>query len=244
VRDDVAMRRTVSALGVALAAAVAPSGAPAEERADGAATTRHALSLGASSRDVVLGERVRLRGRLTRRPSGAGEAGRRVVLQADPFPFDGFRTVARTRTGERGGFAFSQRPRRNTRYRVAAPAQEVTTSPLTVYADLRGGVASFTSRGDSATVRIFIEVPSYARLPGRRAHVYLYHRDRPRGRHVGSALLQRGSGRRFTATVRFESGGLVSRNFAGFCIRETARDPWGRWRAIDRECGSRYVPKP
>lgn len=238
------MRRIVPALGLVLAAAAAPSAAPAYERADGAATSRHALSLTASSRDVVVGARVRLRGALTRQPGGAGAAGRRVVLQADPYPFGGFRTIARTRTGEAGRFSFSQRPRRNTRYRATAPAQDVTTSALTVYADLRGGILSFESRGDTATVRIFIDVPVYARLPGRRAHVYLYHRDRPRGRRVGSDRLVRGSGRRHTAAVRFSSRGLGQRNFAGFCIRESTRDPWGRWRRIDRECGSRYVPKP
>ena len=225
-----------------VAAAAGSPGAPASEGAESSATARHSLTLSASARDVRLGQRVRLRGRLTRAPSGSGVRDRRVALQADPYPFGEFRTIARTRTGDGGRFEFAHRPRRNTRYRAAT--QTVTTRAFTVYADLPGGVRSFTSSGDTATVRVFLDVPRYARLPGRRVHVYVYHRDRPRGRRVGSALLRRSTARRWTAAVRFSSRGLGDRNFAGFCIREPEPDPWGRPRRIDRLCGSSRLPKP
>jgi hypothetical protein len=230
------MRRRTLVVGAALLVALAA--------AAGAATARHTLSLGASADEVTVGDRVRLGGKLERRGSGAPVAGRRVALQADPFPFGEWRTVARTRTGERGRYRFAQRPRRNTRYRAIAGTTPLTaTGSLTVFADLAGAVRSFTIEGDRATVRAFIVVPRYAHLPGRRMHFYVYDRDRARGRHVGSAVLRRGSGRRWTAAVQFDASGVTARSYAGFCIREDEQDGWGRLRRIDRICGRAHVPK-
>jgi hypothetical protein len=209
----------------------------------GAGETRHVLSLSASAQDVVVGEPVKFEGELTRE-TGAPESGTRVLLQADAFPFERWRTVARERTDSRGAFSFTRRPRRNTRYRAIAQTNEPTvTRGLTVYADFRGGVRSFKVDEGEATVRVFLDVPSYGRLPSRRVHVYVFHRERPRGRHVGSAVLERVSRRRWAASVQFTADGLTRKNYAGMCIRETEQDGWGRLRSIDRHCGERFVRK-
>jgi hypothetical protein len=224
--------------GADAAASAGSHGAPGPPRADAAATR---ISFAASDRDVTLGRRVRFRGRLTR-PTAAR---RRVLLQADPVPYDRFRTVARTRTGGEGRFRLSHRPRRNTRYRaVARTDPRLTTRAVTVYADLAGGILYFRSLGgDRAAIRVFIDVPRYARLPGRRVQVYVAHDRRPTARRAGAALLRRSRGRRWTATVRFTMSGLGPRSYAIFCVRELEPDEWGRPRPIDRLCGRRRIAK-
>lgn len=210
----------------------------------GAGEEGHVLSLSASSQDVVVGSPVELEGRLVQRGSRAPAPGTRILLQADPFPFGGWRTVARRRTGVRGEYSFTRRPRRNTRYRTISQTNEpAVTGALTVFADFRGGVRSFVVEAGEATVRVFLDVPSYGRLPRRRVHVYVFHRERPRGRHVGTAVLERASRRRWTASVSFSGEGLGKKNYAGMCIRETEQDGWGRLRSIDRHCGEPFVRK-
>jgi hypothetical protein len=236
------MGRGLSLVGAA-AAALALVGPAAV--ADPAAQTASGgnLTFAVSADDVTLGQRVRLHGRMTR--SGTGWSGMRVAVQADPYPFGGWRTLTKVRTGEHGRFHFLHRPRRNTRYRAVADTSPLTaTTPLTVFAELPGGVRSFTVSGERATVRVVLVVPSYARLPGRRVHVYVFHRDRPRGRHVGSVLLRRTSAHRWSGAVHFNARWVTRRHYAFMCIRERTQDGWGRLGRVDRVCGRHRIRKP
>jgi hypothetical protein len=237
------MRRGLSLLGAAVAAlALAGPGAVADPEAQTAASGGN-LSFAVSADDVALGQEVHLQGRMTR--AGTGWSGMRVAIQADPYPFGAWRTLTRTRTGEHGRFHFLHRPHRNTRYRAVADTSPLTTtSPLTVFADLPGGVRSFRVSGERAIVRVFLLVPSYARLPGRRVHVYVFRPDRPRGSRVGSVLLQRTSAHRWSGAVHFKAGGVTRRSYAVMCIRERTQDGWGRLRRIDRVCGRHRIRKP
>lgn len=58
---------------------------------------------------------------------GQNRANRPVALQANPYPFRGFRDVAFTRTDSKGDYRFTAKPRRHTRYRTVSP------SPASVY---------------------------------------------------------------------------------------------------------------
>ena len=61
------------------------------------------------------------------RRRGKNHANQPVALQANPFPFRGFKDVAFTRTDANGAYRFTARPRRHTRYRTVSPR------PATIY---------------------------------------------------------------------------------------------------------------
>jgi hypothetical protein len=64
--------------------------------------------------------------------SGRAPAGRRIVVQADPFPFtEGFHTIATTKASGSGRFHVAVRPTHATRYR--AILQSVASRVITVY---------------------------------------------------------------------------------------------------------------
>ena len=81
------------------------------------------LSITARPSTVTFGGSVAISG--SRR--GQNRANRPVGLQANPFPFRGFRDAGFTRTDRQGDYTFTQRPARHTRYRVISP------SPASVY---------------------------------------------------------------------------------------------------------------
>lgn len=89
--------------GLTVAAAVLVAAAPAAARSP-------AVTLELKRDLVHVGDDTRAKGRLT----GAGDvSGRRIVLEADDWPFDGaYRKLAAARTGRDGRFAFVVRPGR------------------------------------------------------------------------------------------------------------------------------------
>ena len=73
------------------------------------------LSITTKPNPVVFGRTVALSGKLT----GAGHANKPVQVQADPFPYNGqYTTVATPTTAANGNWAASNKPDRNTNYRV------------------------------------------------------------------------------------------------------------------------------
>ncbi len=86
------------------------------------------LELSTAQRVLEWGESTRLEGRLTQ---GDEElSGETVVLEADPYPFQGdFEELETIETDEDGGFEFEASPEANTAYRVAAGELSETTSP-------------------------------------------------------------------------------------------------------------------
>jgi hypothetical protein len=87
------------------------------------------LSIKRGQKVVAYTRSVSISGRLsTHRP------GVRVLLQSDRWPFDSFRTVAGTKTGQHGGYRFKRGPVRGTRYRVVLKRRPAVGSrAVTVY---------------------------------------------------------------------------------------------------------------
>jgi hypothetical protein len=80
-----------------------------------AAPTGKQLTIGATPDPVVFGSSVAFSGH----PTGPGRAGKRVQLQADPFPYDGnYRHVTSVDTANNGAWSASDKPQVNTRYRA------------------------------------------------------------------------------------------------------------------------------
>jgi hypothetical protein len=99
--------------------------------------------------EIALGAGVTITGTL----AGAGEpppgspspaAGARLALQADPYPFRGYSTVARADATPDGTFSFAGiHPDRNTRLRVVLEAQPaVASAAIAVIVDPRVATAS------------------------------------------------------------------------------------------------------
>ncbi len=119
-------------------------------------TPRQPLGLGfvGSPNPVRAGRSTTLTGLL----SGTGNAGRQVVLQANPFPYtQGFQTVADPHvTSTTGGFAFPiLSVPVNTQYRVLLASRPEIASPIVVVgASVRVTTRTTTTRGRrSGTIR-------------------------------------------------------------------------------------------
>jgi hypothetical protein len=113
------MRRFVFLLAALLAVAATPVVAAKPPK-----TTR-TLTLSASPSTVVFGNATKLSGRLT----GSPVAGQDVKLQADGFPFNGFKQVATATTNSTGAYSFTQAPTLNTAYRATVKSKPSATSP-------------------------------------------------------------------------------------------------------------------
>lgn len=97
----------------------------------------HTLSAHLSAGEITLGHSATVSGTLV---SGAGPvAGAAVRLEASPFPYRGFVTLAHASSGPDGSFAFGGlRPDRNTRYRVVEAGPPASISPrLDLLVDVR-----------------------------------------------------------------------------------------------------------
>jgi hypothetical protein len=93
------------------------------------------LSASLSSGELRFGAPLSVSGRVGE--AGAGLGGVTLALQADAYPFHGFRTVARLASGADGAYAFvGVKLDRNTRLRVVAEgAPAVSSAPLAVTVD-------------------------------------------------------------------------------------------------------------
>lgn len=92
-------------------------------------TTPSDLSFAVSPNPVVFGRTVLLSGAL----GGPEIASVTVRLEANPYPFAGFKKVAETATDATGHYAFNQTPAVNTAYRTVASTKPATQSaPVTV----------------------------------------------------------------------------------------------------------------
>ena len=190
---------------------------------------------------MFLGERVRLRGRVTR--NGRGLAGRVVRLKGDPYPFgNGYRTLARTRTARDGRFSFVGPPRRNTRFRFTGAG---SSSPsVLVYADYPG-VERHSWRRGRLRMGFTIYAPFNTPGPGRRKiHFYLTQNGVSTMTLLASTRMRRISrgrmrGRAVARTRRPQRGERV-----WVCWREETSDGFGRPHPLDPVCGDGSVPTP
>ena len=100
----------------ALLALPAVAGAGHKPGHGGGGSNTPGLSIAADPGLIVFGGASTVSGRLT----GSGNGGQAVELQANPFPYPGFTTVATTTSASNGNYSFTVRPGLRTRYRVRA----------------------------------------------------------------------------------------------------------------------------
>jgi hypothetical protein len=94
-----------------------------------AAAAQPTLSIKRGKKIVQYTRSVSVSGRLSTRKGGV-----RVLLQSDRWPFDSFKTVAGTKTGDKGGYRFRRKPTLGTRYRVVLERNRAVRSrAVTVY---------------------------------------------------------------------------------------------------------------
>ena len=109
------MRRSTVVSLVLLTAVAVPVTAGASHKPGHGPGTAESLSIVAKPNPVVYGAAVTIDGRLT----SAARAGRNVILESDPFPYDdSFSNVGNVTTGASGNYSFTHLPGLNTRYRV------------------------------------------------------------------------------------------------------------------------------
>lgn len=112
------------------------------------------LSLGVA-RDTELGRAVRISGRLT---GTSRPGGQRVALVGDEHPFGGNTPVATTTTTATGTYAFTVRPRRNSRFQATAAG--ATSLVRTVYVAPRVNFGIYPRPGNRVEVRaVIVGVP-------------------------------------------------------------------------------------
>ena len=131
---------------------------------------------------------------------GPNHSNRPVALQANPYPFRGFKDVAHTTTNSKGAYRFTIKPIRHTRYRTVSPSpaaiyDTVIQSPqVLVHVRLRVGIRLSTStprRGQR--VRFFGSVAP--KHNGRKVFVQRRRRD-GRWRTVARTLTRNAAGNR------------------------------------------------
>lgn len=109
-----------------------------------------ALTIAPTRVDLVLGNLVRINGRLS---SVTPLGGHRVELVADPFPYGDPAAVASTTTAGDGRYSFLRRPGRNTVYRVQAAG--ATSRLRTIYVAPRNGLGIY-QRGARVELRAVV----------------------------------------------------------------------------------------
>jgi hypothetical protein len=98
-------------------------------------TTLPRLTIAATPARIVFGSATKITGQL----QSASNAGKVIELQANPYPYSGFVTVATATTDSLGRYTFAgQRPGVNTRYRtVTAKAPSATSATVSVGVRIR-----------------------------------------------------------------------------------------------------------
>jgi hypothetical protein len=168
--------RLFAAISLVLLTAIAlPTAATATHKPGHGPGSAESLTIAAKPNPVVYGGIVTIDGRLT----SSVRAGKNVVLESDPFPYENdFSNVGNTMTGASGSYSFTQRPGVNTRYRVR---QGNLLSPVT-----------------TVLVRIRLGLRVSDRTPDRGERVRFFGRACPE--HVGALvrIQRRASGRWIT----------------------------------------------
>jgi hypothetical protein len=196
-----------------------------------------ALAIDTAEQEIVQGRSATVRGALSGTLVLAGVA---VELQRDVWPFDGrWEPVTSTKTGADGSFELRVRTLRNTRYRVAGAG--LTSGEKTVYADLAGTLRRSSPRGPTFRSRLTLRAPRGARLPARRAALYVLRSGRRTARLVATPRLRRVRSGVFraSATVRYLRPKRAT--IVIVCYRERTPDAWGKPLPIDKACGARRL---
>ena len=196
-----------------------------------------ALTIDTAEQEVVQGSSTEIRGALSGMLVLANVP---VELQRDVWPFDGrWEPVVSARTGADGSFEIKVRTQRNTRYRVAGAG--LTSGEKTVYADLAGTLRRLSPGGPTFRSKLTLRAPRGARLPARRAALYVLRAGRRTARLVATPRLRRVRSGVFraSATLRYLRPKRATIVIA--CYRERTPDAWGKPLPIDKACGARRL---
>jgi hypothetical protein len=181
------------------------------------------LTLTARPAAVTYGNAVTLSGQR----KGRDHAGKAVGLQANPFPFKGFKTVAVVKTDSKGAYRFVRKPRRHTRYRAVTPEPAtvydtaIRSPEVLVHVRLRVGIRlsdSTPRRGQR--IRFFGSVTP--KHNGRKVFIQRRRRD-GRWRTVGRTLTRNASGNRskYSKRVRIRRTGAYRVRVRGHADHST-----------------------
>jgi hypothetical protein len=165
------------ALGPAAIAVASSSASPSPPQSPVA----FVLSASVTADELSYGAELTVTGRLTQVGQGVGAAP--LTLQADPYPFHGFATVAHTVSGPDGTFTFVRvRPDRNTRLRVvledspglASPVLAVTVDPTAAInaRTLGPGITRLSLRVHHTPYRRSASVSAWWFMAARGTHVF------------------------------------------------------------------------
>ncbi len=200
------------------------------------------LMMRVGRRQLFLGDRTRVIGRLAGLPDVAG---RRVVLELDDFPFEGrFRRGARAAAASDGLVRFWVEPARNVRVRLRLErTPEVASAPQTVFADFRMRIRRLGGGGPAPRLRATVTAARGAPIRRKVLHAYLLDRARKQWRRVAGRRWPRGGARSASITFRYPSGRLGRRDRVLVCTREAVSDGFGRPHPLERVCGAPTMPR-
>jgi len=180
---------------------------------------------------IAFGHAALLHGRV-KFTNGQVWAKKPVLLQASPFPYSAFKTVAQGTTGSKGGFAFKVKPDRNTRYRVTTDVG--TSKRRTLYVSPVAKAHRTALGSDRYRESFYLLGPVDLPYAGRTVFFYKVRGHRAR-RVARKRVLGLGHGRfRVSAILHLRS----RRSHVLACTHESKPDAWGRPAAIDKVCGA------
>jgi hypothetical protein len=201
---------------------------------------RPRLRLTVRRRNLLLGERTKVVGRLSGLPNPGGRA---ITISVDPWPFDGkFKRAARGRTASNGTVAFRYAPRRNAQLRARLIGEPgLISRPVKVYADFPMTVRKRDAGGRRPQLRVRILAFPSAKIRRRLVFGYLARGTNP-WRRVARGRWRLGT-RTASVKLRYPRGRLRPGDKWLVCTRERKPDAFGRPHPIDPVCGRRTLPR-
>lgn len=212
------------------------------------------LSLRSNKRSVVFKQHAQLSGRLS-----SGGKGVRVLLQADRFPFDHSRTIAKTSTNATGRFGFQVRPKLGTNYRAVLMrdrnehsklARVFVLPSITQSCNVCGSNAPTTSGPKTLLASITFDYPKHTiaqKLIGRDAYFYYGQRDgggtparlKLRKRKPLKSIGPRGNKASFSYDIVIPAS--VYSLKIGLCVRDSFKKT-GLGLVGHHRCGDKRIP--
>jgi hypothetical protein len=216
----------------------APLQAPAPAGPVAPAAPGPRITLRTGKRSLYLGQRTRILGRL----SGVADVSRRrIVLEADVWPFGTFRRAGTARTDARGRFAFIARPPRN--LRVRARLGSLHSRARTIYADYPWRVRVRGAGTRRPRVRATVYALRKAGIRRKKVYAYVARGRTEPWRLVAGRRWQHRGRRSVAVTFRYPRGRLGRGDHWLLCVPERTPDAFGRPTEIERICGRPEIPR-